>query len=123
MSKVLDCGHGPSPHGAYTTGTAHTPDGKEICWNCSNEEQRQDLEDATDYVGYLSEDGKEITTWPGGKLADVTYYNPVKYYGFYGIPFTRVFWRATDGHGQLWHGSSPGRGMYARMHKNKRQPS
>jgi hypothetical protein len=32
--KTLDCGHVPSAHGEHTTGTAHTHDGKEICWDC-----------------------------------------------------------------------------------------
>lgn len=31
----LDCGHKPSPHGEHTTGTAHTTDGKVICWECA----------------------------------------------------------------------------------------
>lgn len=51
---TLDCGHPPSPHGESTTGTAHTADNREICCDCADKEQREDLRTAQTYMAYLS---------------------------------------------------------------------
>lgn len=118
--NTLDCGHPPSSHGPLTTGTARTSDGQEICWDCSHHEEREALRTARSYTAYLMRDaaGKvTLTTWAGGKLADVTSYatRPV---GF-GFRPSRTYFRATDVHGTHWHGTSPGFGMYARMRRTK----
>jgi hypothetical protein len=113
--RVLDCGHNPSPHSDYTTGTAHTSTGKEICWECSYKREQEALKRTTHYVAFLASDGKTLTTWPGQTLARVTRLWTIpnnmagKLYRF----------RAVDVHGAAWYGSTPGHGMYARMHKAK----
>ena len=111
----VSCGHAPSPHSDFTTGTAHTRDGREICWTCADAEQVADLKRERAYVAYLSGDGRALTTWTGGKLADVTRLWDV----FNNFAGTIKRFRAVDVHGQRWYGTSPGAGMYARMHKCK----
>jgi len=113
----LSCGHEPSPHGPHTTGTAHTPNGREICWGCADNEQRESLKTEERWDAYLSSDGKQLTTWTGGKLADVT-----ELWWRDGVNFggtRRYYFRARDVHGQRWHGTSPGHSMYARMRRSK----
>lgn len=108
--RTLDCGHQPSPHDVCTTGTAHTSDGREICWECADHEHRESLKDRRPTGGYLSSDGKTVTTWSGGHLATVTWSRPCR--------LTRVSWvhgksyvsvNARDVHGNYWTGrGSPG---------------
>jgi len=113
--QLLDCGHPASDHGPHTTGTAHTPDGREICWECANKEERESLRTGNTYMAYLSGDGKALTTWTGGHLARVTrlWAVPNNFAG------RLLRFRAVDVHGAEWYGTSPGRGMYARMHRAK----
>ena len=109
--RLLDCGHHPSPHSPMTTGTAHMPDGKEICWTCADAAQVEQLRDRSrPFVAYVSGDGKSITTWTGGKLMDVRQ--------SWRIPLTRFSYthgktilhiRAQDVHGGNWFGrGNPG---------------
>lgn len=108
--NLLDCGHNPSPHKSFTTGTAHTPDGREICYECADKEQRADLLKREPITGYLSGDGELVTTWTGGELARVTWSAP--------CPLTRTSYthgksyrtiNARDVHGNYWTGrGSPG---------------
>lgn len=42
----LDCGHNPSPHSAFSTGTARTPDGREVCWSCATDEEIEQMRDS-----------------------------------------------------------------------------
>ena len=86
-----------------------------------DEAQRADLRTAQVYMAYLT--GKpgsvygdyELTTWTGGKLATVTYAQQ----GRHNIGGKLYRFRAIDVHGQHWHGTSPGPGMYARMRRSK----
>jgi len=108
--RILVCGHKPSEHGPHTTGTAHTQDGREICWTCADAEQVASLKDRKPTGGYLSSDGTTITTWTGGELARVTWSRSCK--------LTRQSWthgkdyrtiNARDVHGNYWTGrGSPG---------------
>ncbi len=123
---LLSCGHEPSPHGAHTTGTARRSDGSAICWTCADREQRDALKTAQTYTAYLThlktDDGyvkaSILTTWTGGHLANVTRLWQTRIGGFLGRQTIYRF-RATDVHGQQWYGTSPGPGMYARMHRAK----
>ena len=112
------CGHEPSPHAEHTTGTAHRPDGTEICWDCALAEERQAMRTVPAMFAYLSGDGQSVTTWTGGLLMRVTgaWTRPV---GFGRRP-SRTYLRARDVHGAEWYGTSPGRGMYARMKRRCR---
>jgi hypothetical protein len=121
--KTLDCGHQPSPHSEHTTGTAHTTDGREICWTCADAEQREQLRTADTFTAYLTPvltaeghtKGHALTTWTGGHLATVT----VLTCGRHNIGGQLYRFRAVDVHGAQWYGTSPGPQMYARMRKAK----
>lgn len=109
--RVLSCGHTPSPHNIYTTGTAWTMDGREICWVCADAEQVADLLKREPVVGYLSADGKAVTTWTGGKLGSVTWSRATKLtrqsYTHNRNSYRTVNMR--DVHGNYWTGrGSPG---------------
>src|SRR5712692_4627073 len=69
--QFLDCGHQPSSHGDYATGTARTGDGREICWDCANKEEWGAMSRSDKYMAYLSGDGERVTTWPGGLLGRI----------------------------------------------------
>ncbi len=114
--KILDCGHEPSPHSTHTTGTGHTPEGKEICWSCCNEGERTALKLSDKYLAYLSGNGLLIITWPGGKLGDVTYLRE----SWHNIGGKLLHLRMTDVHGQKWFGTSPSKGSYCKLRKIKR---
>jgi subtilase family serine protease len=113
--RTLDCGHEPSPHSEHTTGTAHTADGREVCWTCADSEHRESLKSDKRTTGYLSGDGSAITTWTGGVLMTVTRENQTRAGFGHGLTYLR----ATDTHGQQWYGSSPGRNMYASLRRSK----
>lgn len=115
MSK-LTCGHDPSPHSEHTTGTAHLPDDREVCWDCADAWTRERMRTVDTLGAYLSGDGTAITTWSGGKLANVTYKTTHR------VGFGRtsqVFWNATDDTGRNWYGRSQGCGMFTVMHARK----
>lgn len=111
--RILDCGHKPSPHSECTTGTAHTQDGREICWDCSNLREREAMANAQRYGAYLNGDGSEVHTWPGGKLGTVTQSWERKN----NMAGRLTHLRVTAFDGSRWWGTSPGRGMYCRLHR------
>lgn len=113
--SLLSCGHPLSPHSAVTTGYAEL-DGRRVCYDCADAHERAALLTERRMVAYLSGDGERLTTWTGGLLANVTRRHVAR------NNFSRdgiVKFRAVDVHGQRWYGTSPGCGMYARMHRAK----
>lgn len=74
-TRILDCGHHPSPHGPHTTGTAWTNDNKEICWACSVETIKAYMREhgqATLYFVRNFKTGKyKVTDWTGLLSMDV----------------------------------------------------
>jgi hypothetical protein len=98
---ICDCGHPPSPHGSHTTGTAITPDNREICWTCADELILQSMREHGVVTGYLSQNDTVIETCSGGKLAEVVY-TKVSKVGFGRMP--RTYYRAVDVYGRLWYG-------------------
>jgi hypothetical protein len=128
-ARILDCGHPPSQHSSSTTGTAHTHDGKEICWSCADDQQRRDLLTNDHAFLYLTDTGIHgdvrhryaLTTWPGGRMMRITRLSKRAGYDAMVTPtggwYDLYFLRAVDSWGQEWYGTSPGPGMYARMHK------
>ncbi len=70
--KLLDCGHVASEHGPHTTGTARTPDGRTICYDCAHAVELADVQARRRICAYVAEDGRTITTWPGRPLMRVT---------------------------------------------------
>jgi hypothetical protein len=124
MAAVLVCGHQPSPHSEFTTGTAHTRDGREICWTCADAEQRDEMRIVDRFTAYLvrTKDGAQLQTWSGGLLATVTASWSTSAGGFARRTMITRF-RAVDSDGVRWFGTSPGYGMYARMRRAKGSPN
>lgn len=109
--RVLSCGHHPSPHECFTAGTAHLPDGREVCYDCADALQREELKDRSrPFTGYLSTDGRAVTSWSGGELMTVTGWEPCKLTRLsyaHGKSYRSI--RARDCHGAMWYGrGSPG---------------
>lgn len=75
---------------------------------------------APDRIGYLSSDGKTLTTFTGDTLAHVTWSSVAHLSGFYGVEYRRTYFRARDALGRVWYGNGLGRGMFARMHLTKK---
>jgi hypothetical protein len=113
---LLDCGHQASPHSDCTTATGHF-DGRELCWDCCNEIEREAFAKAQHYTAYLSGGGKQITTWPGGVLATVTALWAVR--NNFAGEILRIRCVAPDS--SQWYGTAPGRGMYCRLHRSNRE--
>lgn len=110
-NRTLSCGHKPSPHSEHTTGTAHTRDGREICWTCADREQVEAMRDRSKPTGgYLSSDGRTVTTWTGGYLGTVVRSTPVRLARWswcHGKTMQAI--RVRDVHGAMWYGrTSPG---------------
>ena len=116
--QLLDCGHPESPHSELTTGYGTDSDGRRHCYDCCLARDLAYMSEHGKLSAYLSGDGKSITTWPGGKLADVIDLWQTSAGGFLcGVKIARV--RARSVSGEMWHGRGPGRGMYIRMTKTK----
>jgi hypothetical protein len=97
-------------------------EGKRVCYSCADERQRANLLDrSAPFCAYLSNDGKQITTWTGGRLMGVTASVPCKLSRMsytHGKDF-RTVW-ARDVHGGEWYGrGSPGICIKLRPTKNK----
>lgn len=99
--------------GLGATGYACHQSGALICYPCADKSQIADLIGATRAGGYISSDGKRLTTWTGGTLGTVIQKTETA------LPFGRTYswvhgkhyfqFRIRDVHGQYWHGkSSPG---------------
>lgn len=108
----LDCGH------ATEDGQYGTRDGQRHCYLCCDQIERLDMYDADQFLAYLSSDGRTLTTWTGGHLADVTW-TSAKNYGHTptGGYYERWYLHATDLWGGRWTGQTPGRGMYVRLRR------
>lgn len=113
--KILDCGHKPSPHSDFTTGTGHTPDGREMCWDCCNKEERERMKNSDHYFAYVSGDGTEIQTWPGGHLAKITQ----SWYIRNNFAGKLLYVRAEMENGVKWYGKGRGKGWCIRLHRAK----
>lgn len=103
-----DCGHlvTPTP-GSVGTGKATDPDtGATMCYPCAEAAEREAIKTATAYAAYLSSDGKRLTTWTGGTLAEVVSYGAGSVHctptgGRYRMEYVR----AQTPDGVLWYGS------------------
>jgi hypothetical protein len=89
--------------------------GPEMCWDCCNKAEREAFATQHRYCAYLAGDGKTITTWPGGELAKVT----ALWESGNNFAGKIMRFRATAPDSSRWYGTSPGKGMYARLRRNK----
>lgn len=120
---VLSCGHEPSTHGPHTTGTCHLPDGREVCNDCGNVWEANELKTAQHWSGYMrlasdtaaGHSGRgEITNWTGhviGSCHDVNRHRG----NFGGWVYT---FKATIG-GAKWYGRGSGNSMLCHLHRCK----
>ena len=121
---ILDCGHPCPERTEHYVGYGHWDD-KTACYLCMDDRSRAEMTTADTYLAYLAEtspryDGAHIwagvlATWTGGHLATVTelWWSKNTWAG------KLYHFRAVDATGAHWYGTSPGPGMYARMHRNK----
>ena len=116
-ARVLDCGHHPSPHEPFTTGAAHTSDGREICYTCADREEREAMKTAVRFCAYVSSDGRRLTTWPGGDLGSVTLGN-LHPWSSGPRADRRCYLSVIDCHGNRWRGTGAP-GMYATLRRCK----
>lgn len=116
MAK-LDCGHDvDATRGlGIGTGVCVTVDERRICYNCADDAERESMREGRPALAYLSSDGRNVTTWPGGILGTVTRETVRTMYGF--CRSERTFVRVTAFDGSAWHGSGIGRGCYVRLRK------
>lgn len=100
----------------FTSGTAHTSDGRVLCYTCAEAEELAAFHEAATYGAYLSSDGRTVTTWTGATLAQVTS-NTDADNGWHGSTITHI--RAVDSTGAHWFGKGGGEGMCLTMRRNK----
>lgn len=80
------------------TGYAYINDAL-ICYACADKREAADLLTADRFTGYVSGDGRHLTTWTGGKLGTLSLG------AFHPWSRDRQYVRAHDLHGQSWHGT------------------
>ena len=122
--ESLSCGHMPSEHSNFTTGTVHLHRPKrkskqnvEICWNCSDRAQKYSMKKYNQICLYLSDDGKSIDTWSGGKMSVSCQSWTVRHNMWTCPELTCV--NMTDHFGNRWYGKNGGKGMFIKFHKVK----
>jgi hypothetical protein len=95
------------PKGGGAAGYATLPDDSRICYACADAMQIEELKDRSkSFCAYVSSDGKQITTWTGGKLMDVTQSWPCalsRRSNWHDEKSYRCI-RAKDVHGNRWYG-------------------
>ncbi len=93
-------------------GYATLPNGRKICYPCADAIARDEIKPHDkQFYGYVSSDGKSITTWSGGKLGTVIASRPCKLtrQSFTHSPKSYRSIRMRDESGNDWSGrGSPG---------------
>jgi hypothetical protein len=115
--RTLDCGHKPSPHSPHATGTAHF-DGREICWDCANVEEKRHIANSAKCMGYLDLKSRRVTTWTGHELGKVTGHTS----HWHNMAGTLHYISVEMFDGSHWYGTSPGDGMYCRLRRRAVKP-
>lgn len=113
---TLFCGHEPTKTDLPCAGYAINVAGETFCYSCADAGARKAMAGAKTFTAYLSGCGTKLTTWTGGTLARISRLTKVTRYGFGGRYYAVTF-RAESEDGAYWYGTSPGRGMLARMHR------
>lgn len=109
-----------------SSGYAIRKNGERICYPCSDAGERATFATSDVFIAYVSDDGKSITTWPGGFLARVTYVSRTSG-GFGSLPGRRGSVYAVGAiapDGSEWYGRNAGAGMAIRLRrkKSRREP-
>ena len=109
--------------GGYSCGTGYARiHGDLVCYPCADKYQAESMRDASEAFGFISSDGKSLTSWSGGKLGTVVRKVATA------LPFGRRFshvhgshyyaFQVRDVHGQYWHGKSS-QGVAIRLRRMK----
>lgn len=115
---LLECGHEPSPHEAFTTGYGvNRETGARSCYDCCLKRELEEMRGAQRWTAYLSEDGTALQNWPGGTLARVTRITERRN-NFAGKLYH--VWAVTA-EGVWWYGDGLGKGMYIQIRRSNRQ--
>jgi hypothetical protein len=102
--RCADCGAvcpPPGPQGV-ASGYAVTHDDRKICYRCADNLERLALHDATQFVGYVSNDNR-LTTWTGGTLGTILTTRATTIFGHDGYAY-----RIRDVFGRIWTGRHAG---------------
>lgn len=118
--KPDDCtsGYGCSKgaHVGDTRDGQHIEQAPAVCYACCHKHDAAQLLDRSrPFFAYVNGDGKSITNWPGATLMRVTSESS----GRAGFGGRMYYYRATDVHGQQWHGKGSGRGMCIALRPSK----
>jgi len=101
---ALDCGHAPTPTG-IGTGTAHTPEGKTMCYACAARAEVAAFAKASVFTGYVSASKPgQFTTWTGEVLAKVTSSHLSDRWTPTGGQYRMRYITAIAPDGSTWHG-------------------
>ncbi len=103
----------PPPGGTGAAGYARLPDGGAVCYPCADSRQRIEIATADRYSGYLSADGRTVTTWTGGALARVV--SATRHRGGFGGEWWSVAAGTSDG--ARWYGRGGGPGMFLNLRR------
>lgn len=109
---------------AVTTGYATTREGQTICYPCADAQclaEWNATRPGEGFFAYLSGDGSQVVTWPGGFLARVTRRDRTTRYTPTGGRYEWHYIRARDAAGREWYGGGIGPGGYCRMRPRKGQ--
>lgn len=116
VGTVLGCGHPLVKPDHLGTGYVRTANDFTMCYLCADEHDRSAMANANEHFGYLSSDGKHITTWTGGELAKIIGHG-VAPNGWYGSDIH--FIRASAPDGSEWYGRNGGEGMVIKIKRAK----
>ena len=84
-----------------------------ICYQCAENEERENLKTDRYLFAYVSRDWKQLTTWSGGILGRV-----VSVGSLHAWSKDRRYISIIDVHGKKWHGVGSN-GMYAKLKRSK----
>lgn len=130
IGDTLDCGHKCEPaRSTFRPGNYGTDqNGRTVCDNCATDEACRIVSSATPgtrFGGYLSADGRNVTTWPGGVImnrvqrgADHPFSARTLNRETGKYEAERFYVTAWDYNGNRWTGTA-GRGMCANLKRCK----
>jgi len=112
--RPLDCGHVDDWGGTASCRDRH---GGSLCRACAHASDLATFLASEDRAfGYVSGDGKHVTSWGGGNLAIITPCSKVRRrYTPSGGMYEQQTFRARDATGRMWAGVGPGPNMYAKL--------
>lgn len=131
MSKLLDCGHAPTPQkeGACGTGYGTDSDGKTRCYQCCADKGRADMlatgratlylveSDGSKIEPFTARDRMRVTDWPGLMVFPVTKFRRNANGGGFGSQRTDAWFAGPDGY--VWHAINRGDNQIARCRRTK----